>query len=180
MTTTFRRRPRTRADRAALVESVRPWVLERSAYYARAFRLDREEVRQEAFLKLWKQSARYDPARSSPAHWAELVCRSVAGNERAKARAECRSATAVPLGPNDRPHDDPTPDRRAEVVLDVLGDCPEAWALVYRHGLDGLGRVRTHREVGEVLGVGLNAATHLVGKAYRRLAKMEAAGAVPY
>jgi RNA polymerase sigma-70 factor (ECF subfamily) len=117
-----------------------------------------EEVTQEAFVELWRQAARFDPARGGVRGWAVMIAHRRAvdrvRSEQARRDRQRRDA-ATTVGASDEPPDAviASLDRdRARTLLAQLGDAQRrALELAYFDGL-------THVEVAERLGVALGTA----------------------
>ncbi|MGE0819046.1 MAG: ECF RNA polymerase sigma factor SigK [Candidatus Nanopelagicales bacterium] len=115
-----------------------------------------EEVAQEAYLEIWRQSARFDPARGSALAWMlTIVHRRAVDRVRSAESAQARDRRYAAIG--DGPAYDEveeaataTLDRaRVRRALETLTDVQrEAVTLAYYGGY-------THREVSDLLGVPL-------------------------
>jgi RNA polymerase sigma-70 factor (ECF subfamily) len=117
-----------------------------------------EEVTQEAFVELWRQAARFDPARGGVRGWAVMIAhRRAVDRVRSEQswRDRQRRHAAIPAGAPDEPPDAviTSLDRdRARQLLTRLGDAQrQVLELAYFDGL-------THVEIAERLGVALGTA----------------------
>jgi RNA polymerase sigma-70 factor (ECF subfamily) len=114
-----------------------------------------EEVTQEAFVELWRQSGRFDSARGGLRGWAVMIARRRAvdrvRSEQSRRDRQLRHA-AAPAGAPDSPPDaviESLERDRARRVLAQLGEAHRrALELAYFDGL-------THVEIAERLGVPL-------------------------
>jgi RNA polymerase sigma-70 factor (ECF subfamily) len=117
-----------------------------------------EEVTQEAFVELWRQSARFDATRGGVRGWAVTIARRRAvdrvRSEQSRRDRQLRHAV-IPTGAHDSPPDaviDSLDRERARRILAQLGEAHRrALELAYFDGL-------THVEIAEQLGVPLGTA----------------------
>lgn len=98
----------TAADRAALLESVVPWLVLLSKRRTEGTRVPWQVLFQEVALRVVKYAHDYDPARSTPATWATIVFRSTAGLLFARLARRVRTVRLASAG-----SDDADPDRQA-------------------------------------------------------------------
>jgi RNA polymerase sigma-70 factor (ECF subfamily) len=113
-----------------------------------------EEVAQEVFVELWRQAARFDPARGTVRGWAATIAHRRAV-DRVRAEQSLRDrhlrSAVVPAAPDEPPDAviDSLDRARARRALTELSDAQrEALELAFYNGL-------THVEIAEHLGVAL-------------------------
>lgn len=99
-------RPMTDADRAALLESVRPWLILLAVRRAEGTRVGWEVLFQEAALRVYRAAHTYDPARGRPTTWAAIVARSAFGRVFGRLARQPRTVRLV------SPKSDDDPGRR--------------------------------------------------------------------
>ena len=120
-------------------------------------RSDAEEILQEAFIQVWKQAARYDPARSSVSTWLVLITRSRAIDRLRSKKVVDKTVTAVK---NEKRPTHTSPSGTSDVLMQerrqrlgvVLGELPaeqqEVIELAFYRGM-------TQREISETTGIPL-------------------------
>lgn len=116
-----------------------------------------EEVVQEAFLQVWRQAGRYDPARSSVSTWLVLITRSRA-IDRLRSRKVSDRTVAAAKSENRATHTSPAGARdvlmseRRKRLDTEMGELPdeqrEVLELAFYRGL-------TQREISETTGIPL-------------------------
>jgi RNA polymerase sigma-70 factor (ECF subfamily) len=111
-----------------------------------------EDVMQEAFVKIWKNAHRFDPARGQASAWVAVITRRTALDRRPKPTA--------PLGEIEAPRLDP--DYVHPRLAECLGKLPQthrnALVLMYVHGL-------THSELAEAMNAPLGTVKSWVRRA---------------
>jgi RNA polymerase sigma-70 factor (ECF subfamily) len=120
---------------------------------------DAEEVVQDVFTQIWKQAARYDPARATVAGWLVMIARARSLDRlRARRARPDQTAPADPAETAGLSAAGPTPEqiaisgREARLVRTALQGLPEAQrVLVELAFYDGL----THSEIAERTGTPL-------------------------
>ena len=115
-----------------------------------------EEVTSDVYLHVWRQGARYDPARGTPLAWLLMLTRSRA-IDRLRARAARRESAALEAAaalpsPAPGPHDDAVVAERRRIVVAALATLSpeqrEAIEIAYYGG-------KSHSEIATALGLPL-------------------------
>lgn len=133
-----------------------------SRLYATAYRILRdpglaEDATQEAFVKIWRNAARFDPARGAPSAWAVVIARRAALDRKPKAPVMEPVELEAPSLDPDYVHP------RLQACLDKLPQAHRnALVLMYVYGL-------THTELAERLGAPLGTVKSWVRRASQAL-----------
>ena len=134
-----------------------------------------EEVTQEVFLELWRQAARFDPARGGVHGWAVTIARRRAvdrvrseQSQRDRHRRDAAALAGAPETPSDAVIDSLDRDRARSALTQLSDPQRHALELVYFDGL-------THVEMAEQLGVPLGTAKTRIRDGLIRLRSLMAA-----
>jgi RNA polymerase sigma-70 factor (ECF subfamily) len=129
-------------------------------------RADAEDVLQETFWQVWRQAARYDPARSSPQGWLVLLARSRALDSLRRRRPAGEAPDAADRAADADPAHGLEQGEQARLVETALARLPEeqrrAIRLAFFGGL-------THEQVAEQLAVPLGTAKTRIRLGMQRL-----------
>jgi RNA polymerase sigma-70 factor (ECF subfamily) len=139
---------------AALYDELAP-VLYGVALRVVRDRAQAEEVTQEAFVEVWRQAARFDPARGGVRGWAVTIARRRAvdrvrseQSRRLRQHRQAASLAGEPAGPSEAVIDSFERDRARRALNELSGGQRQALELAYFDGL-------THVQIAEGLGVPL-------------------------
>jgi RNA polymerase sigma-70 factor, ECF subfamily len=116
-------------------------------------RSEAEDVLQLVFTRVWREAARYDPAKGSPAAWLLTWVRNAAIDRRRRKDAGARAVHAADVAHDAPPSGaGPDPDERARLAK-AVGELPpdqrQAIELAY---FEGLTQTQIAQRLGEPLG----------------------------
>jgi RNA polymerase sigma factor (sigma-70 family) len=150
----------------ALLAAVDGWLWTLATRAAKKYRLDVDDVHQEAVLVLLKSAARYDPARGAPTTWASWVVRRAVADLRRRRPREQPAEDLDHVPAREGEVERPDPGELAQVLQ--LLPAREQLLIRRRYGLDGRGGATQDEVALEVGGVRQNI-SRLERRALRRL-----------